>query len=63
MVHCRFIPLLSVLQSLGQFGHVVNVRPNGNVHVSVAGTRWTFNPDCLKPAPGENPSTHLDTSV
>jgi len=48
--------------SLGQFGRVVNVLPNGDVHVSVAGMRWTFNPDCLKPAPGENPSTHLDTN-
>jgi hypothetical protein len=45
----------SVVQSLGQVGRVVRVFPTGDVRVVVNSKTWTFNPACLKPAPGESP--------
>lgn len=41
--------------SLGQVGRVIKVFPTGDVRVAVNGRTWTYNPQCLQPAPGENP--------
>ena len=46
---------LPVVQALGQVGRVVRVFPTGDVRVVVNSKTWTFNPACLKLAPGESP--------
>ena len=45
----------TLFQSLGQVGRVIKVFPTGDVRVAVNGRTWTYNPQCLQPAPGENP--------
>ena len=50
-----FLYFLSVVRSLGQVGRVVRVFPTGNVRVVVNSKMWSFNPACLKLAPGESP--------
>jgi hypothetical protein len=52
---CRDCFPLPVVQSLGQVGRIVRVFPTGDVRVVVNSKTWTFNPACLKPAPGESP--------
>lgn len=44
---------LLLLQSLGQVGRVMKVFPTGDVRVTVNSRTWTFNPQCLSYAPGE----------
>ena len=34
---------------------MIRVFPSGDVKVKVNGKTWTFNPQCLEPAPGETP--------
>ena len=53
----------AVVQSLGQVGRVVRVFPSGDVRLAVNGNTWTFNPLCMKLAPGETPPDVPGTSV
>ena len=40
------------LQALGQVGRVVNTIQGNSIRVAVNGRRWTLNPRCVFPAPG-----------
>ena len=40
-------------QTVGKVGRVKVVFEDADVKVDVGGQTWTYNPYCLKPAPGE----------
>ena len=48
------------MQSLGQLGVVLKVMPSDDVRLATGGRKWTMNPLCLLPAPGEAPPLIAD---